>query len=483
MASTLFWHDYETGGTDPARDRILQFAGQRTDLELNPIGAPVRLFCQPDPGLLPHPAACLITGISPQQALREGVSEPEFAARVQAELGAPGTCGVGYNSLRFDDEFTRFLLYRNFYDPYEREWRHGNSRWDIIDMLRLARALRPQGIQWPDHPDGSPSFRLEDLAAANGIAQERAHDALDDVLATIALARLVRERQPQLYAHLFDLRTKQRVQALLDPAARRPILHVSGRLPRERGYVGLLLPLLRQPGNANGVVCFDLMGDAEALLRLDAEAIRARVFSPVAELPEGVERLPLKTIHLNRCPVVLTPRLLDRETAARLHIDLARCERHWRLLAGAELDAKLAQVFAPQPAAAVTDADTGLYAGFLAEAERPLLATVRSATAADALTPERVPFRDPRYRELLFRYRAHHFPASLNPLEQENWRELRRWRLTDPGSRYLGLAAYRAELDRLIAEGGDPERRALLATLAEWGDRVAADCGLGADPG
>ncbi len=479
--ATLFWYDYETGGTDPARDRVLQFAGQRTDLELRPVGAPVRLFCRPEPGLLPHPAACLITGISPQQALREGLAEPEFAARVHAELGAAGTCGVGYNSIRFDDEFTRFLLYRNFYDPYEREWRNGNSRWDIIDMLRLARALRPAGIQWPDHEDGGPSFRLEDLAAANGIVQSRAHDALDDVLATIALARLVRARQPQLYAHLYQQRGKQHLQPLLDPAARRPILHVSGHLPRERGHVGLLLPLLRQPDNANGVICFDLMGDAEALLCLDADAIRERVFTPAAELPEGSARLPLKTIHLNRCPVVLTPRLLDAATARRLHIDLARCERHWRLLAAADLTAKLALVFAPRPAPpGPADADAELYAGFLADDERPLLAAVRGATAAADLDPARIPFRDPRYRELLIRYRARHFPQSLNAAEREHWRELCRWRLTGPDSRYLGLAAYRAELARLAGEELDPRRQALLAALAEWGERVAAECGLGA---
>lgn len=476
--ATLFWHDYETTGTDPARDRPLQFAGLRTDLDLEPVGEPVQFHCQPDPLLLPHPAACLITGISPQRAQREGLPEPQFAARVAAELGAPGTCGVGYNSLRFDDEFTRFLLYRNFYDPYAREWRDGNSRWDIIDMLRVARALRPDGIRWPDHEDGGPSFRLEDLAAANGIAHGQAHDALSDVHATIGLARLVRQRQPQLYLHLYEQRGKQRLQPLLDPAARRPVLHVSGRLPRERGYTGLLLPLARQPGNANGVICFDLMGDAEALVRLDAEAIRERVFSPAAALPAGAERLPLKVIHLNRCPVVLTPRLLDAAAARRLHLDLERCERNWKVLANADLAAKLALAFAhPEPVRPAVDAEAELYAGFLPDAERPLLARVRAA-AGQELDAARIPFRDARYRELLFRYRARYFPDTLNDLEAENWREFCRWRLTDPQSGYLGLAAFRAELARLGAEAADPGRRLLLEALAQWGEQVAAAGGL-----
>lgn len=476
--NSLFWHDYETSGTDPARDRPLQFAGLRTDPDLQPLGDPVRLYCQPDPLLLPHPAACLITGISPQRARREGLPEPEFAARVAAELGAPGTCGVGYNSIRFDDEFTRYLLYRNFYDPYEREWRDGNSRWDIIDMLRVARALRPDGIRWPDHEDGSPSFRLEDLAAANGIDHGRAHDALADVQATLGLARLVRRAQPRLYRHLYDLRSKKHLQSLLDPAVRRPVLHVSGRLPRERSYTALMLPLARQPGNANGVICFDLMGDAQVLIQRDAEAVRELVFTPADSLPEGAERLPLKVIHLNRCPVVLTPGLLDAATAQRLHIDLQRCERNWHALSGADLGAKLAQVFAPpEPRPRGTDADTALYAGFLADAERPLLAEVRGA-AADALTDDRIVFHDDRYRELLFRYRARHFPESLSELEAENWRAFCRWRLTDPESGYLGLAAYRAELARLDGEVADPDGRALLAELAAWGREVAARCGI-----
>ncbi len=75
--------------------------------------------------------------------------EAEFIARIHAELAHPGTCGVGYNSIRFDDEFTRYTLYRNFYDPYAREWQNGCSRWDIIDMLRLTRALRRRGSSGP----------------------------------------------------------------------------------------------------------------------------------------------------------------------------------------------------------------------------------------------------------------------------------------------------------------------------------------------
>ena len=203
MSTTLYWHDYETSGVNPALDRPLQFAGIRTDEDLNVIGEPITHYCLPPLDRLPHPQACLITGLTPQFLMDKGLPEPEFMTAINRQLSRPGTCAVSYNSIRFDDEVTRFALYRNFYDPYEREWKNGNSRWDIIDMLRLARALRPAGIEWPNHEDGAPSFRLEDLTAANGLEHGAAHDALSDVHATIAVARLVRSKQPKLYDYVY----------------------------------------------------------------------------------------------------------------------------------------------------------------------------------------------------------------------------------------------------------------------------------------
>src|SRR5690625_3779650 len=191
------------------------------------------LYCRPVPDLLPKPEACLVTGLTPQKALAKGVSEREFIAAIVAELGQPGTCGVGYNSIRFDDEVTRYSLYRNFYDPYEREWRNGNSRWDIIDMVRMARALRPEGINWPDYEDGRPCFKLEALTAANTLSHESAHDALSDVYATIALARLIRERQPKLFEYAYRLRDKRFAGSLVDIDGHKPLLHISSRVDRK----------------------------------------------------------------------------------------------------------------------------------------------------------------------------------------------------------------------------------------------------------
>ena len=243
MSDTLYWHDYETFGVDPRRDRPAQFAGQRTDEDLNPVGEPLLIYCRPAPDYLPAPEACLLTGITPALALEQGVPEAEFIAAIEAELGRPGTCGVGYNSIRFDDEVTRNTLYRNLRDPYAREWRNGNSRWDVIDLMRMACALRPQGMEWPVDEAGLPVFKLERLTEANGIDHGQAHDALADVGATIAVVRRLKAAQPRLYDWYYRLRRKSAVLPMLAPEKGQPLLHVSGMYPRELGCLAPVLPL------------------------------------------------------------------------------------------------------------------------------------------------------------------------------------------------------------------------------------------------
>ena len=263
---SLYWYDYETFGADPRRDRPVQFAGLRTDLDLNVIDEPLCIYCRPADDFLPHPEACLITGITPQKALAEGLPEVEFIAQINEKFSQPNTCVVGYNNIRFDDEITRFSLYRNFFDAYAREWQNGNSRWDIIDMVRLTHALRPEGIEWPTHPDGKPSFRLDQLTVANGISHEAAHDALSDVHATIALAKLIREKQPRLYDYVFERRTKQQIAQLLNIAKPFPVLHVSSMYPSEQGCIALVAPIAAHPVNKNEVIVYDLRVDPQSFL-------------------------------------------------------------------------------------------------------------------------------------------------------------------------------------------------------------------------
>src|SRR5580765_5602568 len=244
---SFYWHDYETFGRVPRRDRPSQFAGVRTDAELNEIGAPLMQYCQPAPDFLPEPEACLLTGITPQHCLAQGVPEHRFADAIEQQLGAPGTVGVGYNSIRFDDEVTRHLFWRNLIDPYAREWQNDCGRWDLLDVVRTTWALRPEGIEWPVHDDGKPSFKLEHLSAANGLAHAAAHDALSDVRATIALARLIKTRQPRLWEFCLKLRSKHEVVKQMGIG--KPFLHISGMYGTERGCIAPVWPLAPHPTN------------------------------------------------------------------------------------------------------------------------------------------------------------------------------------------------------------------------------------------
>ena len=470
---TFFWHDYETFGADPRRDRPSQFAGIRTDADLNVVGEPLMIYCKPPRDMPPQPAACLITGIAPQLTEREGLREAEFAAAIHEQLATPGTCTVGYNSLRFDDEFTRHLLYRNFYDPYGREWENGNSRWDLIDLVRLCEALRPDGIVWPTREDGSPSFKLEHLATANGLKQDRAHDALSDVEALIALARLIRQHQPKLWDWYYALRRKQRVFELLDVAAMTPVVHVSSRYPASRHCLTVIAPLAAHPSRAGEVIVYDLSADPSDLLTLDAGDVADRVFTSRADLPEGVERIALRTVRANTAPALAPLSVLKGADHGRLGLDMEAVERHLDMLRNAEgLAEKLRHIYGQagsMPPA--DDAELALYGGFLPDADRRLLGEVR-ATPPDQLGTRPFNFRDPRYPELLFRYRARNWPETLGANERERWEAFRMDRLTRHSAlTTLTLDDYNAELAALRALPGSP--LPLLDELEAWGLELA----------
>jgi len=315
---TFYWYDLETFGLETRSDRIAQFAGVRTDTDLNILGEPDEFFCQPVFDYLPNPESSLLTGITPDQCEAKGLREAEFANAIHEQFSQPGTCVTGYNNIRFDDEFIRFLFYRNLHDAYAWHWQNGNSRWDILDVVRATYALRPEGIQWPRHEDGKPSFKLEDLTQANNLMHEAAHDAVSDVLATIALARLIKEKQPRLFDFFLKLRDKREAAKLLDYRQMRPVVHVSGMIPAERGCLTVMLPLMPMPGNSNAVIAYDLAHDPGDLLTLDAEAIQERVFTRQDELPEGYQRVPLKAIHSNKSPVLAPLSVLTRVVFLRI---------------------------------------------------------------------------------------------------------------------------------------------------------------------
>ena len=471
---TFLWHDYETFGIVPRRDRPAQFAAIRTDAELNEIGEPIMLYCQPAPDYLPDPQSCLITGITPQHCLQHGVPEHDFAATIEAAFSATGTIGVGYNTIRFDDEVTRFMFWRNLIDPYAREWQNGCGRWDILDMVRTAYALRPEGITWPLREDGKPSFKLEHLAKANGLLHESAHDALSDVRATIALARLIRELQPKLFDFCVGLHKKDRVAEEIGWPQQRPFLHVTGMVPAERGCIALVWPLAVHPTNKNEMIVWDLAHDPAELATMDAETIRMRMFSRADALPEGVTRLPVKTIHLNKSPIAIRNlKILSPEMAQRWQIDLDAGHRHAATAAANPVaPAVWAQVF-KRAAEAAPDVDEDLYGGFIGNGDRRTLTQLRDLTP-DGLAVASSHFDDRRLEELVFRYRARNFPATLDAAGLERWNQYRAARLFD------GLGGARTveqlfdAIDHL-SEDIDERGEQVLGALYDYAEMIAPE--------
>lgn len=480
MTGTSFlWYDLETFGRDCRRSRIAQFAAIRTDQDLREIDAPISLFCRPANDLLPSPLAALVTGITPQRAAAEGLIEAEFITRVHQEMAVPGTCSVGYNNLRFDDEFVRFGLYRNFHDAYEREWRNGNSRWDLLDVLRLARALRPDGLEWPLREDGQASFKLEDLARANGVRQGQAHEALSDVRALIGLARKLKDAQPRFWEHVLKLRDKRHVRSLYDLAAHTPLLHVSGRFPAERRHAALVAPLAVHPIIDTRVIAFDLAAEPAAFADLDDETLMARLYTPRAQLPDGVERLPLKEIHSNRCPALLALAHVRPAELQELGLDAGLAvERAGWLAANPRFIARCTALFAVERDYGPTDADGDLYRGFIGDADKRLFARIRSAAPGN-LPRFAAQLQDERLKTLLLRYQARNWPESLDVDQQAEWDAFRRARFGTDDARLEGTAAaFAAELGRARGMALEDSQLALLQAVEDWGRERLAEAGL-----
>jgi len=476
---TFLWHDYETFGLNPRRDRPAQFAGIRTDAELNEIGEPLMLYCQPANDYLPDPQSCLITGITPQHCLQHGVPEHAFAAQIEQVLAQPGTIGVGYNTIRFDDEVTRFMFWRNLIDPYAREWQNDCGRWDVLDVVRMAYALRPEGIVWPLKDDGKPSFKLEDLARANGLLHETAHDALSDVRATIALARLIRTAQPKLFDFCLGLHKKDRVLAELGLPATlnkgRPFLHVSGMFSPERGCLAVMFPLATHPTNKNEVLAWDLAYDPSELALLDVATLRQRLFTKSADLPDGVQRLPIKSVHLNKSPMVVRNlQTLTPTMAERWGINKETALRHAEIAAGLpDMSALWPEVFQRPVTTATPDVDEDLYGGFIGNADRRRLNQLLDLSPAE-LAHSRTGFDDPRLQALLFRYRARNFPASLTPDEAGRWEAHRTaWLLEGEGGARNADAFFSA-IDTL-QETADERGEAILGMLYDYAEAIAPE--------
>lgn len=473
MAKTFYWHDYETWGTSARFTQSVQFAGVRTDLDFNQIGEPLVIYNRPFPDLLPDPMAVMVTGITPQIAEEKGVPEPEFVAAIHKELSQPGTIGVGYNSLRFDDEFTRFALYRNFYDPYRREWDNGNSTWDVIDLVRATRALRPDGIEWPTDTDGKATNTLEAITAANGIAHEDAHDALSDVRATIEIARLIKSKQPQLFEFALRLRDKREAQSQLDEAHRdkQPLVHVSGKFPNEFCNTSIVAVLGQDARIKTKYLAYDLRFDPKQFFEMDVEQLKERIFTSREEL-DGKDRLPLKQIATNKSPFIAPLKVLDDSAQKRMQLSAEQAKKHQDLLLSrSDFLEKLQKIFTLDDREPHPDVDTQLYDGFFGDDDRQLLQRLRSTPPQEWGV---VTSSDKRIAKLANRYRARHYPDTLGEDEQAQWEKHRAERLLAPYEEtFMTFDEYARQLQRLTQEYADDKHKTfVLGELQLYGQSI-----------
>jgi exodeoxyribonuclease-1 len=466
MAHTYFFYDLETSGLNARTDRIMQFAGQRTDTELNPIGEAYNVLIRLNDDTLPSPEAILVTGITPQQTVEDGVTEAEFARLLIDDICLADTMTVGFNNIRFDDEFIRCLLWRNFHDPYEWCWKNGCSRWDILDVVRMTRALRPDGIEWPI-VDGKATNRLELITKLNGIEHLSAHDALSDVDATIAVARLIKERQPQLFDYLLDMRDKKRVMKLINLATPAPFVYTSGRYEEKYHKTTVAYPLA--PGTHGTVIVYDLRYDPSKWIGMSLGELKKNLTASWEDRKrDGFVPVPVKELHYNRSPAVAPLGVLAHGGGwERIGLDQTTIEKHCRLLMSApDFAENIRSLCSEKPSyPAAVEPEARLYDSFLNDHDRLRVETVRNAAEHD-LTNLQPEFQDERLSDLLLHYKARSFPGTLSEDEAAQWE---RWR-ADRINRQM--PAFTASLQKLAAETSDEGKQFILQELQLWAESI-----------
>ncbi len=427
---TFFFYDLETTGLNSRQDRVMQFAGQRTDMDLRLIDEPVNELVRLNDDTVPSPEALLVTGITPQQTVENGYSEAEFSKKLIEEWFTPDTIVIGFNNVRFDDEFIRHLLWRNFYDPYEWAWKDGRSRWDMLDVVRMTRALRPEGINWPVDQNGDQVNKLELITRANGIFHEKAHDALNDVVATIEVARLIKQHQPRLFEYLFNLRDKKEVQKLVNLNEKKPFVYTSGRYDKQFAKTTVAFPLTTDP-NGN-VVVYDLRHDPAKFAELSYGDISKRVFASWEERQkDSFESIPVKVLQSNKCPAVAELSVLTKADGwKKINLSQEVVDKNMMVLLGnPEFAENVRSAFELRPDFAhSTDPEARLYDSLVPDIDKIRIEAVRNAEE-NKLADFQPEFRDERLPELLLHYKARNFQRSLSESETQQWENWRTKRL------------------------------------------------------
>jgi len=445
---TFFWYDYETFGLSPKTQRIAQFAGIRTDEDLNIIDEHM-FYCKPTHDSLPSPEACSITGITPQICEKNGLIEKIFISKINNEFSVPDTCIVGYNSINFDDEFTRYTLFRNFIDPYAWHWQNGNSRWDILDVVRFCYALKKDNsLKWHYDENSKPIFKLDKLAPANNIEHSDAHDALADVKATIGIAKIIKTTQPKLFDYALSLRDKREVSKKIELFA--PLLHTSGIYSAKLSCTRLTAALAYHPEYSDRALVFNLDQDPSLLTELDTEELKTLIFSK--KLPKGLDRLQIKELAFNKSPMFV-PNIykLENKITEQLQIDIDKCMENLSYIKDnqTQITEKIKSIYTKDSERTpALDIDQSLYDNFIDKTDRLICNQIQNLNS-DELKKFKPQFKDKKLSKLLLNFKARNFPESLTEGEQEEWFEIVQSRVQNGENGYLSLENFYKSLEKL----------------------------------
>jgi exodeoxyribonuclease-1 len=444
---TFFWYDYETFGLSPKTQRIAQFAGIRTDENLNIIDEHM-FYCKPTYDSLPSPEACSVTGITPQICEKNGLIEKTFISTINNEFSVPDTCVVGYNSISFDDEFTRYTLFRNFLDPYAWHWQNGNSRWDILDVARFCYALKKDSsLKWHYDENNKPIFKLDKLAPANDIEHSDAHDALADVRATIGIAKIIKTTQPKLFDYALSLRDKREVSKKIELFS--PLLHTSGIYSGKLSCTRLTTALAYHPEYSDRALVFNLDQDPSLLTELETEELKTLIFSK--KLPKGVDRLQIKELAFNKSPMfVPSVYKLENKITEQLQIDIDKCMDNLSYIRDnqTQIKQKIKSIYTnDSERTPAMDVDQSLYDNFIDKADRLICNQIQNLSS-DELRDFKPQFKDKKLSKLLLNFKARNFPESLTEIEQEEWFEIVQSRVQNGENGYLSLENFYKSLEK-----------------------------------
>lgn len=281
--SFVFW-DTETTGINSAFDQILQLAAIRTDDDLNEIDR-FEVRSRLLPYVLPSPGALRVTGLTIDDLLDEAhPSHYEMVCRIQSAFGSwcPSVF-IGYNSLRFDEEFLRQAFYQCLHAPYVTNT-GGSKRADALALVQTAALLHPNSIAVPLNEKGKPTFKLDRLAPANSFEHANAHDALADVEATIFMCKLVKDRCPAVWERAVRFASKDTVSSFVDDADAFVLIEPT------RQAAKVVTALGTHPAQGNLTYCWNLEIDPRPYHGLDdAELVRelGKSGSPLRKLKKN----------------------------------------------------------------------------------------------------------------------------------------------------------------------------------------------------